>query len=489
METSSGNANNTRTCSSLAPLADTHPQQRRLTRSVSQPRPVTDPSKEERLGHDFGRVLVHADARASANGHPATLLGAPPPGPALVEHLGGRLHISPAVDAALEGLGARAATLGGDVFVRSDIAMASTAHHARKTFAHEALHLLQQRGASGTPILDPVTSGPAEQEARAGVNELLGDRIPQIRHRQARPTLSLQLDSVADFEPGVVNLSNAQADPLWVDRDIINYELSETEPWTFTVLYADGSVLTIPLTVMSFQPLTGASLTLLRRHRRTGRIVPFQVSQDDPRLREPARDPNLRSRSSQEILTRAVPPRFDPRLTPTIMNALNEAQITFAATGILNVASLRLLSPLGLGWGPRAAASSPARVALRRLSLQRGAVAVGTNAAAVGERLFAEVSRLGGTGLQRFLEFARRLSMVPGLTPQAKAALLERFAARFGLDVGGQIAKEGGRILLLAKDGKTAFQIAADGSITFGRFNLQTLDIMNPTAIRPLGGP
>jgi hypothetical protein len=47
---------------------------------------------------------------------------------------------------------------------------------------------------------------------------------------------------------------------------------------------------------------------------------------------------------------------------------------------------------------------------------------------------------------------------------------------------------KGGRVLVIAKDGKTAFQIAFDGTITFGRFNTATLDIANPTVIRPFVG-
>src|SRR5918996_750085 len=108
-----------------------------------------------------------------------------------------------------------------------------------------------------------------------------------------------------------------------------------------------------------------------------------------------------------------------------------------------------------------------------------GFALVPVNPNAMGERLSAIVSALPGTRFQHYLEFARRLSLIPRLTFQQKANLLQTFAPRFGLDVGGQARMPGGRILLVAKDGKTAFQIAADGRITFGRFNLQTLDVVN----------
>ena len=44
-----------------------------------------------------------------------------------------------------------------------------------------------------------------------------------------------------------------------------------------------------------------------------------------------------------------------------------------------------------------------------------------------------------------------------------------------GLETGGLAPMQGGRYLLVAKDGKTALQIAADGAIAFGRFSPQTL--------------
>ena len=115
-----------------------------------------------------------------------------------------------------------------------------------------------------------------------------------------------------------------------------------------------------------------------------------------------------------------------------------------------------------------------------------GFALVPLNPNALGERLFTIVSALPGDKIQRYLEFARRLSFIPRLTSQQKADLLQTFAPRFDLDVGGQAPMPGGRILLVAKDGRTAFQIAADGTITFGRFNQQTLDVVNPVPIRPL---
>jgi hypothetical protein len=168
------------------------------------------------------------------------------------------------------------------------------------------------------------------------------------------------------------------------------------------------------------------------------------------------------------------------------MAMVNELQAIYMATGFLRVFEVQLLNPLIAGWAPAAVESDAVRLALKRMALRKGAQVVAEDAAAVGERLLAEVGTLQGTGLQRYLELARRLSAVKGLNPQAKADLLVSLARRLGLDVGGQAAVKGGRILLIAKDGKSALQIALDGTITFGRFSIETLDIVNPAAIRPL---
>ncbi len=301
--------------------------------------------------------------------------------------------------------------------------------------------------------------------------------------------MSNNLDPVADFDSGIVSFPSidaAQRDPMWVDTGILNYDLSTSTPPTFTVLYQDGGVLSIPLGVMWFESMGSGAGTvfMVRRHTDSGRLVPFQAAQNDPRLR----DAQLRTLPGPIALQRAVPLRFDTRLTPSIIAFLNETQTIYMATGFLRVFELHLLNPLAFGWSAAAAPTTSVRAALGRLAVRR-TVRVAPAAATVGQRLVGEVSALGGTSLQRYLEFARRLSSVRTLSPTAKADLLVSAARRFGLEIGGQATVTGGRILVLAKDGKTAFQVALDGQITFGRFNAATLDIVNPTVIRPLGGP
>jgi len=296
------------------------------------------------------------------------------------------------------------------------------------------------------------------------------------------------LDPIADFEPGMVqfpSLYAAQSDRAWVERDVLNYDLTTSPPYTFTVLYTDGAILSIPLTAMSFAsiPANEASVLLFRRHKSTGRLIPFQTTQSDSRLR----DPSVMSLPAGQGFARTVPPRFDPHLTPRLMAMVNEAQMIYMATGFLRVFELQLMNPVAFGWSAAAAPTTAARSALGRLALRR-ALSVAPDAAAVGERLLGEVSGLGGAGFQRYLEFARRLSAVARISPQAKADLLVSLAPRFGLEVGGQAVVTGGRILVVAKDARSAFQIALDGTIKFGEFNKVTLDITRATTIRAFVG-
>jgi hypothetical protein len=295
------------------------------------------------------------------------------------------------------------------------------------------------------------------------------------------------LDPATDFEPtnlAYKQLAAAQGDPKWVERDVLNYDLGTQAPYLFSVLYRDGGVLVIPLTVMFFEPLDRKQGTVLmfRRHKSTGRVVPFQISMADPRLRDPA----LASMPSDQAFARALIPRFDPVLTPSLVAMLNEAQAIYMATGFLKVFQLQLMNPLLMGWSAAATPTATARTALARLTVRRAAQTMAADAAGVGERIFGEVAGANGNSFQRFLELARRLSNTPGLSPQAKADLLAKLAPRLGIDIGSNAAMQGGRILMIAKDGRTALQIALDGTISFGRFNLATLDIVNAVPIRPL---
>ena len=160
----------------------------------------------------------------------------------------------------------------------------------------------------------------------------------------AGPEPAAVLDPTSDFEPGIAkgigSLEAARGDPRWVERDVRGYELSEQAPWTFTLYYGDGSRLVIPLSRIWFAELGGPSATCFRRHKGTGRLVPFMVV--------PGGEPDraIASLPHQEAVARLAVPRFDTKLTPLITQALNEAQIVYAAEGILTALQLQAMNPV-----------------------------------------------------------------------------------------------------------------------------------------------
>jgi len=288
-----------------------------------------------------------------------------------------------------------------------------------------------------------------------------------------------------DFEEGLLpfpSVAEAKRDPLYVDSGFIIDELSSEAPWTFSLLYGDDGAISIPLEAMFYEPLKGATATVFRRHKTSGRIVPCQISQDDPVFR----DSSLRSLPWEQVLRRIIPPRFDTVLTPAIMDVLNQDQMICMALGVLRVLQLQLMNPVLFGWSPAAKAEGPSAEVLRALA-RRGAVAT-ADAAQLAAKLASEVSSLPVNRFLRFLEAARRLSLMRAIPPQVKAEAIEALAERLGLEVGGRAIMQGGRILVVAKDARTALQIASDGSITFGRAKMvgTTIEIIDPVPIRAL---
>jgi hypothetical protein len=180
-----------------------------------------------------------------------------------------------------------------------------------------------------------------------------------------------------------------------------------------------------------------------------------------------------------------VPPRFDPTLTPSITATLNLEQNIFLTLGFLKVIQLQLMNPVLFGWAPGAAADGATSAALRGLARRSAVVTV--DATTLAARVGSEVSSLPVNRFQQFLEAARRISLA-GASPATKADAIEAVAQRLGLEVGGRSAMQGGRILIVAKDAKTALQIAADGSVSFGRvvINGGVIDIVEPVTIRAL---
>ena len=154
-------------------------------------------------------------------------------------------------------------------------------------------------------------------------------------------------DSFGPIEGGMT-LDKARHDSRWVDTGIVQDSLSTKPPFVYTVIYNDGTTLTIPLEYAWFQKLSGPTVLLYRRHKASGRLVPFQALQTDRALA----DPSLKKLPANLAYQVAVPPRFDPWLTPFITTYLNQAQWLYLGESALKVFRLHLMNPVLGGWRP-----------------------------------------------------------------------------------------------------------------------------------------
>ena len=420
-------------------------------------------------GHaEAGRAQVRQILRGDDGAKPGG-------GRALIEALGGTVESGAATDAMLGALGARAATHSGRVQVRSDVLAQGARGEA--TLAHEAVHLIQQGDApvatTRMEAVDP--SAAAEREAHRGAEEIANGRAPEVRERVSAGALQLELDADADFEPGTapeaMSLDRARRDPLWVERDIANFAVSDHEPWTFTVLYQDRRSLEIPLTRMSFKALDGATITFFRRHRRTGRLIPFQIDQLDPGLLAPS------AVGGADTLFSRVPARFDPRLTPLLIDYLNQAQMLVMGTGMLKVLELQLMNPLVGGGSIAAEGAAAAGTRLGRLARAgRGAAAKSAmvDAEKVAAELFARTAEIASPGA-RMLRFGALLSKTVGPTAAEKVEIMIQFFRKIGFAVGKQgVIDEGASLLMHSEDGRYAFRfIKETGKIIYGKFDMK----------------
>ena len=150
-----------------------------------------------------------------------------------------------------------------------------------------------------------------------------------------------------------------------MESEIARDHLSDSAPWTFTLTYTDGATLVIPLQQVFNERLPGATITVFRRHKASGRIVPCVLSQDDPRLKALSSVPVGDFGAVADLAV----PRFDTTTAPRIVSLLSAAQMIWAALGMLEVMQLQTMSPLmggGMASGPRAGAGAVARGAAAR---------------------------------------------------------------------------------------------------------------------------
>src|ERR1700730_4583263 len=170
---------------------------------------------------------------------------------------------------------------------------------------------------------------------------------------------------------GAQRIEEVQADPAFVDNEISDSILGTEAPFPFTLLYRKGQRLDIPLSNVFSERLSSA-ITTMRKHISTGRIVPFQASQDDPALR----DPSLSGLPSEEAFSRILKPRFDPTLTPNIVSLVNQAQSIFLAKGLLKIILWRLGPPLAKGAAATAGDALASTVTTQTVLSKMGTVTV-----------------------------------------------------------------------------------------------------------------
>jgi hypothetical protein len=283
-----------------------------------------------------------------------------------------------------------------------------------------------------------------------------------------------------EFEPGWVefkNLTGARHDAFWLEQNILECGLSKNTPWTFTMLYSDGSVLPIRLDLMSSKPLNGNPLTVFRRHSKSKRIIPFQLKPDDPILSLPenARLP------WQEVLLKAASPRFDPVVTPLLTRYVETETAIMMGTGMAEVAELQAITlvVLDIGWQ----ITRPPVVRPVARVLKPGLLVLDEDA--IAAKLLDEVNKLGGPPFLRFLECARRVGEMAKLTLQSRVSILTKICDMIGYEY--SVVDKGSRILLIAKDAKAGLEVTAQG-VQLGRVSLTPFDLVNCSPIRPFGG-
>lgn len=266
-------------------------------------------------------------------------------------------------------------------------------------------------------------------------------------------------------------VEQAQLDPMYVDNNISNSDLGQEQPFPFTLIYTDGKRLEIPLTNVFFEPITEAKVTILRKHSATGRIVPFQASQNDPRLRDPA----LRDLPAGDVMDRVVPPRFDTTLTPNIVDMVLQAQSIFLARGILNIIALRMTSPplrAGAAVAGNAAASVIARNAAQRVLTREGTITV---EAAVARNLVKPTGKL----VQILRAIQPRFVVSPPQSLLEAYKIVSEAARSVGLESG--IVREGTFLsekLVIENVGNITTTILKTGEIIVRNGNVVILRLM-----------
>jgi hypothetical protein len=413
---------------------------------------------EPRLGHDLSHVRVHADAKAAESARAVNAL---------------------------------AYTVGSHVVFSSD-RYRSQSTAARHLVAHELTHVVQQssmESVAGVRHLGPGAQDRYEREAGTVAARIASDQpasvtgvpLPAISQAPVAimrlvnpcleeceqafnrcldhtsfppeciaarsncqrgcgpeapgpPTASLATIGADTFEAGAVSGLDVKSDPNWVENDIVADQLSDQAPWTYTLTYKDGAKLVIPLTQVFNQRLAAATITVYRKLKVSGRIVPCVLDQSDPRLKE-LKGPM----GDVDALANLATPRFDATTAPHLVSLLNAAQMVFLAKGMAEVLQVQAMNPLmggGMGAAGRTGAGAAGRVGA-------GAAARGLAGAGAKEGLtFVEI---GAGDLKAAIELAKKggvkvIAVDPQLPAAAAVKELEGLGGQFVKGVATDVA-------------------------------------------------
>jgi hypothetical protein len=192
------------------------------------------------------------------------------------------------------------------------------------------------------------------------------------------------LNPLTDFEPGqiLVPLATAKTDARWVESDIVDGRANISEQWktqALTLIYRDGATLDIPLAPVPLMflkalPEADALTPFFRRHKKSGRLVPFQITTAQFAQIAPANVPI-------GVALDAIPPRFDPFLTPLLLtwrDLVNSRQLavqlqvlTIGFGALATATSFTSINPAGLARVTETTAAAGTRVAVQAGTLAR----------------------------------------------------------------------------------------------------------------------
>jgi hypothetical protein len=258
---------------------------------------------------------------------------------------------------------------------------------------------------------------------------------PKLPPPSPAPTpipVNLSTTGADAFEPGIVSVADVQKDPKWVENDIVGDQLSDKAPWTHTLTYKDNSKLVIPLEQVFMERLPTATVTIFRKQKGSGRIVPCVLSQSDPRLKALKGPAGTEASALADLAT----PRFDSQTAPKIVSLVNAAQMLFLGKGMLEVLQVQAMNPL-MGGGMGAAGKGGGEAAAKAGA---GAAAKELSGAAAKEGLtFVEI---GAGNLKASIELAKKGGVkVIAVDPVAPAGAAGAAAVKELQGLGGQFVK------------------------------------------------